>query len=274
MKDKRFPFPFPQVPFAVTGLRGSGKTVLYDGLVNRIGDDYHLPGISERAEEHLSVIRITEGEREGEKVRVKGIVVPGQQDYEEPVFDRDFGKDGRGPQGIVHVVCWGYNHIWRASEREVVLSEIAAEQSKEGLTPTVGLEELRNWNKREEIRHFASTCVRFREAWKNRIGVWLIVAVAKCDLFWSDPTERAAARAYYTPGKNPSEDEDFAAALRELIGYVGRDHIGRVAVVPFACYQETYNFDGGITKDSNMTKDGVSALLNNFRAVVGDLSAG
>lgn len=270
MKNQWFPLPFSKIPFAVTGLRGSGKSVLYDGLINRIDDQYGLPSISQKAEEHRSVIRMASGK----KVRLKGIVVPGQQSYSQPIFDKDFGKDGRGPQGIVHVVCWGYNRIWRASEREVVLGEIVAERSRQGLPSDATLENLRARNKREELKHFISTCTRFREAWKERSGVWLIIAVAKCDLFWSDDAERAAARKYYTPGRNPSEDDEFGAALRDLIGYLGMDHLKQVAVVPFACYRETYKFDGGITQESAMNDNQVRALSNYFRTVVGDFCVG
>jgi hypothetical protein len=253
----------PRVPVAVTGLGGAGKTMLYDSLLGKVDlIDYRPKDRSDTVETHRTVIGTDSG-----KVRVKTIVVPGQ--WAGPKLDafrRDF-SESRMPSGVIHVVCWGYNRVWESYERQAVLDDLASTRGSGG----VNLDVLRARNLDEELEDFRETCVRLKDAWKGRRGVWLIIAVAKCDLFWPG---RNLARDYYIPATGrPASESRFCAVLRDLIGYVGEANLQDVAIVPVSCFPETYIFDTGIEQRSDIEPPQISSLVGSLRSVVGEFCA-
>jgi hypothetical protein len=256
----------PTTPIAVTGLRGAGKTLLYDTLLGKVRNDYVPPGRSDTYEKHRSVIKSGET-----KVRAATVVVPGQRsDPRSDALERMFAE-GRSPAGVIHVVCWGYNRIWEAGERQAVSDQIAA-----GSGNRADLAAIRDWNLREELSDFTETCELLKNAWERKSRVWLIIAVTKCDLFWP---ERTTARDYYIPGRparpapdEPPRESEFCEELRSLVRYVGESNCDRLAVLPVSCYPEEYKFDG-ITQSRAWNISQTSASINQFRGVVGEFCA-
>ena len=260
----------PKIPIAVTGMGGAGKTMLYDALLGQVDLDYKLKGRSEQVETHKTVIATADG-----KLRVKTIILPGQDRRpRQDALERDF-SESRSPAGVVHVVCWGYNRVWKPYQRQAVLGDlVAAGKMPERLdnqgARLAALEAVRERNLAEEINDFRQTCERLKGAWEGRRG-WLVIAIAKCDLFWED---RDAARDYYIPGPGaPSTGSDFRQILRELIDYLEPENCD-VAVVPVSCYQESYTFERAeISRPTHIESPQISALISNFRSLVGEFCA-
>jgi hypothetical protein len=261
----------PKIPIAVTGMGGAGKTMLYDALLGRVNlIDYKVKGRSEQVETHKSVIATADG-----KVRVKAIIVPGQDRRpRRDALEHDFSEN-RGPDGVVHVVCWGYNRVWKPTQRQAVLRDLVAsgkmpDKLDDPAARRAALEAVRERNLSEEIEDFKQTCERLKEAWEGRRG-WLVIAVAKCDLFWDS---RDAARDYYMPGSGPpGAESEFCRILRELVDYIEPENCD-VAVVPVSCYPESYMFEKAeITQRTSIEPPQISALISSFRSLVGEFCA-
>lgn len=244
------------VPIAVTGLRGTGKTMLSDALFGEISHGYVPAGQSEDRERHRVLVRTSHG-----KFRSELVVVPGQESEERGNALAHMLEGGSYPEGVIHVVCWGYNKVWKANERAIISEEIKARRNG------IDLDSVLAWHRRLELRDFEDTCARLKNAWDHKSRLWLIVAVSKCDLFWP---QRAAARDYYLPG-SPDGESDFCAALRGLVSYVGEGNLDRLAVVPVSSYIESYEFDPELAGQSTTLDFPQSSnLVSRFRALVGE----
>ena len=188
-------------PVAVTGEAGSGKTVLYDALVQAIRTGDRDSTRSPASEKHRTVFR--SGSR---RAQASVVVVPGQAS-EEREHDLSVTMDGTAsPHGIIHVVCWGHNRVWQASGQRAVEEALRAEN------PGIDQEAVRHWHLRKEVEDFRDLCERIVERRGARRLRWMLIAVTKCDLYW-DRIE--AARDYYIPGGRGGESE-FCALLRGL----------------------------------------------------------
>jgi hypothetical protein len=192
-------------PVAVTGEAGSGKTVLYDALVQAIRTGDRDSTRSPASEKHRAVFR--SGSR---RAQASVVVVPGQAS-EEREHGLSVTMDGTAsPRGIIHVVCWGHNRVWQASGQRAVEEALRAEY------PGVDQESVRHWHLRKEVEDFRDLCERIIEQRAARRLRWMIIAVTKCDLYW-DRIE--AARDYYIPGGIPGGthyESEFCALLRDL----------------------------------------------------------
>jgi hypothetical protein len=196
-------------------------------------------------------------------------VVPGQESEQRTIALAKMFEGGNFPAGVIHVTCWGYNKIWEAGDRAAVSERIVDENK------IVDMASVCNWNKRAELEDFKATCDLLKDAWEHHSQLWLIVAVAKCDLFWSDLD---IARDYYIPGKpsppppgaaDPPELE-FRDVLRDLVQYIGEANCKKLAVVPVICYPETYKFDRTVTQQTNADSARTAAMVNQFRKLVGE----
>jgi hypothetical protein len=250
----RFSLYRPKVPIAVTGHRGTGKTLMYDAIMGKVGTNYVPPGKSQDAEPHRVILNARSG-----RTRCEVIVVPGQLSHERDDALDSLTTDGAFPTGLVHVTCFGHNTVWSASDRAIVGGELAL--GARGLNRDV----VRWRNLDQEALEFEDLCNRLRGAWHRKTGVWLILAVAKCDLYWSRIDE---ARDYYLPG---SADSRFAAALRGLVGHVGEANFAGLAVLPLSCYPEAHEFDPTLRKSRpELDQRQATVLVDRFRTVIGD----
>lgn len=114
--------------------------------------------------------------------------------------------EGRNaPVGLIHVVSWGHHRLWR-EEDDKALQEVNPAPTREGN------EELRRELLQLEIEDLRGVCERLKAPSVQQRLRWLVVAVAKCDLFWS---ELDRARDYYIPGGS-SGPSDFHRILEGL----------------------------------------------------------
>jgi hypothetical protein len=251
----------PTTPICVTGLGGAGKTILYQTLIGKVGNDYIPPGRSLAAEQHKTVIK-----NDKRTIRAGAVVVPGQQSQERSIALGKMFENGNFPAGIIHVVCWGYNRIWEAGDRAAVSEQLLAEKKQ------VNIDSVRDWNRTRELEDFAATCELLKDAWEHHSRLWLIIAVAKCDLFWTDLN---LARDYYIPRSGASaaiqnSESEFCSALRDLVQYVGESNLNKLAVVPVSCYPQAYKFDRTVTQQTSSDSARTAALVNRFRMLVGE----
>lgn len=239
------------IPIAVTGRPGAGKTVLYDALAGRVGGLGYRTTRSRAAERH----RLLLGGR-----RMAMFVVPGQEsNAREDAWRTVFGQrrflPQSGPVGVVHVVCWGYNKLWRRESDEALkfINPDATEQ---------GNERFRSHLLSEEVDDFAELCRGFAAEPVQRRLRWLIIAVAKSDLFWPRIDE---VRDYYIPGGNASA---FNAVLGSLASGQ-RTLPERIAVVPFSAHPESHDYaDGLLRTPSALDNLQATALRNSFYDVL------
>lgn len=252
----RFSMYRPQLPIAVTGQRGTGKSLMYDAIIGNVGTTYVPQGKSDGAEEHRVVLSARSG-----RTRCELIVVPGQASVERDDALDAMTANGAFPTGLVHVTCFGHNTVWDASDRRMVGAEVALGAGRGELTAEV----VRERNLAQEATEFEDLCHRLRDAWYRKSGMWLIVAVAKCDLYWSRIGE---ARDYYLPG---AADSRFATALRGLVTHVGEANFAGLAVLPLSCYPDAHEFDPTLPMSRpELDQRQTTMLVDRFRTVIGD----
>ena len=95
------------VPILVTGLPGAGKSALYDAITGNVSALGYHTNKSPDWERHRVVLRTPRVH-----ARAAIIVVPGQDsDRRDYVLGKTL-RQRHAPEGIIHVVCWGYNKLW------------------------------------------------------------------------------------------------------------------------------------------------------------------
>ena len=234
-------------PIAFTGMAGAGKTVLYDHLRGAAhSTSYRPPGKSESLERAPAKLG---------KKRMALHVVPGQDSLPRVVaLDRLFlGR--KPPLGVVHVVCNGFNEL---------RSRYAADIFREDLQLRT-VEALRNKLRELELDDLDETCDRVRQAiHRRRRTHWMIVAVAKADLFADNLEE---AQAYYETDPN----SPFVKRLRRLQSQAGSDSF-RWAAAPVCCWLEDYIWNGS-TVQSRVDSGRRNQMLLDFAKRLEDYSA-
>lgn len=283
----------PQLTIALNGQRGGGKTELFRDLTGTLPN--RPRGVSHKPETLRGRFEFN-----GDASRTTFLTIPGQWMRPYGTARRDVYSGNRVPRAVIHIVSAGYDEIWdggRAvvedrivNERDQRLARIAVLEAELGSVdaPTTAtdvarreeLDELRRqqarplmWhlrehNRVEEHEHFA----RFRESlgslWtgEDALGkpIWLIIAVAKCDLWWS---ERDEVRSYYLPdGGDRHGGSRFTRELRALVDRLGHARAERLAVVPVATRLEPYQTTHcGVTwpdLDETWAKNSVNHLRN------------
>lgn len=206
-------------PILVTGTTGAGKTRLIEVwtrgdaavLGRSIGPEVYRPSAGRWALRRFDR-------------RLTVAVVPGvvSRARSEMLF-RTTGP-GRHPDGVIHVVCWGYEEPWSANT-ELVAESLGLDSPS--LTAEQRLEKLRQRNLQEEVHEFEEVCDRLAVAWDGvstrHEQPWLIIAITKSDLFWSHIEE--AINHYSVDSSTP-----FGDVLKRLVVRIGRSI--KVAVVP------------------------------------------
>ncbi len=242
----------PNVPIAFTGLPGVGKSVLRDGLIGRAG------GLGYRTEQSLDWERHRVMFRGG-TVAARGglLVVPGQPSKEQEKA-LSWTIEGRNsPVGLVHVVCWGYHKLWRG-KNDKALQEVNPAPTREGN------EELRHELLRQEIDDFRRVCERLKTPPVQQQLRWLVIAVAKCDLFWSELDQ---VRDYYIPNR-ASRPSNFHPVLESLTAG-DRSVPPRIIAVPFSVHPEAHEYAEDLYRTpSQLDTVQATALRNGFYDVL------
>lgn len=240
------------VPIAITGTPGGGKSVFFGALTGRLRPG-HRSRISPDWERHRVALRTAR-----RTTRAAVIVVPGQETANRTRSLTRIFQDGNAPVGLVHVVCWGYNEVW--SDRADGALRLLRPESTLADNETV-----RAYYLEQERLDFTELCTLLTSpAVEGRLR-WLIIAVAKCDLFWPDIN---AARDYYIPGEGEPPTNGFQQQLHRLTA-VGSNFPASLAVVPFCSRPEEHSYADGLYRTAPMLDAlQADALRSSFRDVL------
>jgi hypothetical protein len=128
------------------------------------------------------------------------------------------------------------------------------------------LDSLCTYNRASELTDFLDISRRLSAAWsREELGVWLILAVTKCDLYWDRLSE---AHRSYMPTTHHSEK--FAASVRDLVNSVGTDRMN-LAILPVSSVSASYRFND-ITVSHQFDPMRRKALLSRLQTTIGDFS--
>jgi hypothetical protein len=238
-------------PILVTGRPGAGKSALYDALTGNVSALGYHTNISSDWERHRVVLRTPLV-----RARAAIVVVPGQDsERRETALDMTV-RQGRAPQGIIHVVCWGYNRLWSDSADGVV-------RELDMTSTSASNEQLREVMLQLERDDFAKVCAMIRDEKVRRRLKWMIIAVTKADLFWD---RHAEVGDYYIPGGSTR------SRFNDIIGglIAGDDTLPpRIAIVPFSGHPEAHVYAHGLYRTpAQLDNVQATSLRNSFYEVL------
>ena len=237
-------------PILVTGRPGAGKSALYGALTGEVGLGYRTD-MSPDWERHRVMLKTR-----GRRTRAAVIVVPGQVSEERTrALDHTLRK-GHAPEGLIHVVCWGYNRLW-SDAADGTVRELGTTNS------WADNENLRETLLSYERDDFAEMCSLIRGEQVRRRLKWMIIVVAKADLYWE---RHAEVRDYYLPGGN--DHSRFADILGGLVAGE-RTLPPRIAIVPFAGHPQAHTYAHDLYRTpANLDLVQATALRNNLYDVL------
>ena len=226
----------------ITGAAGVGKTVLLDhlsGVAPKIG--YTPPGRSDKTEkQNVASAGIRMGYR----------VVPGQASRPRlEALDRVF-TNKEPVDGVIHVVANGHASVREAATLEVLSDPI-------GLDLNRWLEERRQ----SELQDLEETLRFIKQSHRKHGGQpkWLLVAVAKLDLFYD---KHAEAQLYYHADSN----SPFVQMLNKATNELGTQNF-RWNALPVCSYLDRYTWSGG-TVSPQLTEPERDFFLTQFGAEI------
>lgn len=218
-----------KLEIAVTGLNGAGKTVLLDHLTGAAFHRGYVPPGRSRSSE--------KGQVRAKGFRLGLSTIPGQGSHIRLTAIAKIFESKRPVEGVIHVVSNGYISLRETAARETLLRDL-------GIST---VEKIRQHFLQEELRDLDETLGLIRKSLKkSHKPTWLIVAVAKSDLFYD---RMADAEQYYSPSGNSA----FAEKMRQFLGQVGSDNFGWEAV-PVAAWLEDFQW-GSETLPSQLKPD-------------------
>ena len=207
-----------KIEIAVTGQSGAGKTVLLDHLT---GTAYHHgykpPGLSHSLET---------GKVPAKGFRLGVNAIPGQDSPPRFTAIAKVFEAKQPIDGLIHVVSNGFVSQRSPAARQVLVRD-------QGLDT---IEKLRRNSLDEELGDLDETLRLVRASWrKSRKPTWMIVAVAKTDLFFD---RLADAEQYYSPhGSGP-----FVDKMQQFMTQIGTDNF-RWEAVPVAAWLEEFEWN-------------------------------
>lgn len=224
------------VPIAVTGIEAAGKTILVDTLVSdalRLG--YRMPEASVVAERRA---------RRAGRSTMQLIVIPGQKGRVRAMELRKAVGGIQPARGIVHVVCNGFVNVRGQILRRNLVRDGATTVS-----------DLRKRMLREEIGDLKDLLKRMEIAAPRRRPRWMLIAVAKTDLFSKSPALDDAEEWYSEQGNS-----DFSAVLRQYKRDVDSDF--EWSALPVAAMASDFLWNGGKVESQITDTQRVSLLVH------------
>lgn len=231
-----------KIEIAVTGSSGAGKTVLLDHLT---GQAYHRgytpPGRSRSSET---------GKMPAKGFRIGLNTIPGQDSPVRQTAIAKIFETKRAVDGVIHVVSNGY-----LSEREAAAREVLTEDLH-----IATVEQLRQHFLEKELRDLEATLSLLRSSLgKSHKPKWLIVAVAKSDLFYDRILD---AERYYSP----SGDSAFSRKMWSFLHQVGSDNFVWEAT-SVAAWLEDFHW-ANETLSSQLKPDQRDHLIGQFAEIL------
>lgn len=208
-----------KIEIAVTGLSGAGKTVLLDHLTGQaFHRGYSPPGRSRSLEK---------GKIPGKAFRMGLSTIPGQDSRPRLVALSEVFETKRPVDGVIHVVSNGFISLREHASQQVLINDLKVDT----------IEKLRRYFLEEELSDLEETLGYVRKSLrKSHKPTWMVVAVAKSDLFYDKISD---AERYYSPtGSGP-----FVQKMQSFINQVGSDNFGWEAV-PVAAWLEDFEWGG------------------------------
>ncbi|MGI4791185.1 MAG: GTPase [Janthinobacterium lividum] len=231
-----------KIEIAVTGLSGAGKTVLLDHLTGQAYHRGYAPPERSRSSET--------GKMPAKGFRIGLSTIPGQDSRIRQTAIAKIFETKRPVDGVIHVVSNGY-----IIEREAAAREVLAEDLH-----VATIEQLRQHFLEEELRDLEATLGLLRSSLrKSHKPKWLIVAVAKSDLFYDRILE---AERYYSPSGRSA----FTEKMRQFLGQVGSDNFGWEAA-PVATWIEDFHW-GNETLTSQLKPDQCDHFVGKFAEIL------
>lgn len=232
---------------AFTGRPGVGKSVLFDYLRRKADARGYKPPPPSESVETAKI--------KAPGIRVSLSVIPGDNSSPRREALLDLFSPDDPVHGVIHVVADGFTEL-RGEYSPDVVAEV-------GRLDTV--EKFRKHQKRLELEDLNETCEAIRAAIRrSKEPSWMIVAVTKIDLYYS---EMAEARDYYAPkSKGP-----FAKRLRQLQGQVGSDNF-RWTAVPVCAALEDFTWNAQVvssTLDERVRDEYIQNLANTLERFCG-----
>ena len=167
---------------AMTGMPGSGKSVLLDHLSGKAFDaKYKLPETSAQVERETL-------RRSGQRLALA--VLPGQSTASRLQGINDLFLDKKRVRGVIHLVSFGYTETRSPFAVEAMRSQ--------------ALDDLRSARLEEELNDLEATCSTIRSYWnRHHEPIWMIIAANKVDLFSDDKSLAEAHTRYSGAGDSP-----------------------------------------------------------------------
>lgn len=222
----------------VTGLAGSGKSVVADRLAGKHNEKYTPP--VQRSRDVETVKRRWLG------ARLVLRVIPGQ-DYAIRRGAVERWVRGKKPaDGVVHVVSNGY-----ASVRDNDTAAVGAWQG-------IDLAQRRRQTLDQELQDLAAVGTAIaagQHTSRKRRPRWLLVVINKVDLF-SDPAGLVEAGTHYQ-----APDGEFQMTLQRIRQEVGLSNL-EIDLLPLSAWQADYSW-GSESVKSNLQQAQANAMLIN-----------
>lgn len=206
-----------KIEIAITGLSGAGKTVLLDHLTGQaFHRGYKPPGRSRALEK---------GKVPAKGFRISLSTIPGQDSRPRlaalsEVFEAKYPVDG-----VIHVVSNGFISLREHASQQVLISDLRVDT----------IEKLRQHFLEEELSDLEETLGYIRKSLRKlHKPTWMVIAVAKSDLFYDKIDE---AERYYSPTGSGS----FVQKMQSFMNQVGSDNFDWEAV-PVAAWLEDFHW--------------------------------
>jgi len=231
-----------KIEIAVTGLSGAGKTVLLDHLTGQaFHRGYKPPGRSRSLEK---------GKVPAKGFRIGLSTIPGQDSRPRLAALSDVFEAKHPVDGVIHVVSNGFISLREHTSQQVLISDLKVDT----------IDKLRQYFLEEELSDLEETLGYVRKSLrKSHKPTWLLVAVAKSDLFYD---KIADAERYYSPtGSGP-----FAEKMQGFMNQVGSDNFDWEAV-PVAAWLEDFGW-GGETLPSQFKQEQRDHFVGQFAEVL------
>lgn len=200
---------------AITGMPGSGKTVLLDHMS---GSAFHANYRPPSQSQSMETGRIV---APGQRISIS--VVPGQESGPRQKALQELFRGEDPVEGVIHVAANGFIDVRNEESRRVLLEN--------GLS---SVEKFRTQQLAAELEDLRSTCDEIRRAHQSGAGPsWMLVVVSKADLYTKDIRD---VQRYYS-----SASSEFGRIMSALVSKVGEDNF-RWSAMPLCTWLEDFSW--------------------------------